>query len=89
MLAPHGSDLHVPCARGAVVPDGNGVVKEVLVAQVFLCLAAQVALHLVFAQLVSEVVCVHLALLCWIGSAPEEVASEPGSASHFTFQFWR
>ena len=56
----------VPRARGAV---------EVLVAQVYLCLAAQVALHLVLAQLVSEVVCVYLALLCWIGCAPEEVAS--------------
>ena len=33
------------------------------------------ALHLVWAQLVSEVVCVYLALLCWIGRAPEEVAS--------------
>ena len=33
-------------------------VKEVLVAQYYLCLAAQVALHLVLAQLVSEVVCV-------------------------------
>ena len=70
-----GSATHVPCARGAVVPDGNGVVKEVLVAQVYLCLATQVALHLVLAQLVSEVVCVYLALLCWIGRAPEEVAS--------------
>ena len=60
---------------GGVVPDGNGVVKEVLVAQVYLCLATQVALQLVLAQLVSEVVCVYLALLCWIGRAPEEVAS--------------
>ena len=42
---------------------------------VYRCLATQVALHLVLAQLVSEVVCVYLALLCWIGRAPEEVAS--------------
>ena len=60
---------------GGVVLDANGVVKEVLVAQVYLCLATQVALHLVLAQLASEVVCVYLALLCWIGCAPEEVAS--------------
>ena len=33
------------------------------------------ALHLVWAQLVSEVVCVYLALLCWIRCAPEEVVS--------------
>ena len=55
--------------------DGHRVVKEVLAAQIFLCLATQVVLHLVWAQLVSEVVCVYLALLCWIGCAPEEVAS--------------
>ena len=58
---------------GGVVPDGIGVVTDVLVAPVCLCLATQVALQLVLAQLVSEVVCVYLALLCWIGCAPEEV----------------
>ena len=70
-----GSATHVACAWGAVVPDGNGVEKDVLVTQLYFCLATQVALHLVLAQLVSEVVCVYLALLCWIGCAPEEVAS--------------
>ena len=74
-----------------MVPDGNGRVKEVLVAPGYLCLATQVALHLVLTQVVSEVMCVYLALLCWIGRAPEEVASGhevalatgslPGSAS--------
>ena len=52
-----------------------GVVKEVLVTQVYHCFAAQVALHLVLAQLVSEMMCVYVVLLCWIGCAPEEVAS--------------
>ena len=52
-----------------------GSATHVKVNQIYFCLATQVALHLVLAQLVSEVVCVYLALLCWIGCAPEEVAS--------------
>ena len=75
-----GAAMHVPCPRGAMVPDGNKVVKEVLVVQVYLFLATQVASHLVLAQLVSEVVCAYLALLCWIGCAPEVVASGHGVA---------
>ena len=43
--------------------------------QLHLCLVTRVVWQMVLAQLVSEVVCVNLALLCWIGRAPEEVAS--------------
>ena len=58
-----------------------GFCRKFLAAQIYLCLATEVVLHLVWAYLVTEVVCVYLALLCWIASAREEVASEPGSAS--------
>ena len=64
--------------QGKVLPEGllrevflHGVVKKALVVQVYLCLATQVALQLVVAQLVSEVVCV-----CILpGSASTEVGS--------------
>ena len=51
------------------------VVKAILMTQLHLCLVTQVVWQMVLAQLVSEVLCVNLALLCWIGCAPEEVAS--------------